>query len=77
VACQRFQAGQALRMLGLGMRVLPSAVFQLTRGHRRFGRCFVQEAIRYGLPEVAAREMVRDLSPGKLIKVINKARKDS
>jgi hypothetical protein len=72
----RLPAGQALRALGLGARLIPSAVFQLIQGHRRFGKCFVREAVRHGLPEEAAREMVRDLRPAKLIQSINEARKD-
>ncbi len=62
--------GQGLRAMGLGLKLLPSAVYHLTRGHRRFSQCFVQEAVRYGIPKEIAREMAGELRPARLMKAI-------
>ncbi len=62
---------QGLRAVGLGMKLLPSAMYHLTRGHRHFSRCFVQEALQCGIPEEAAREMAGELRPMKLFKTMN------
>ena len=62
---------QGLRAMGLGIKLLPSAIYHLTRGHRRFSQCFVQEAVQYGIHEEAAREMAGELRPMKLFKIMN------
>lgn len=66
----RFPAGQALRAVGLGIRLLPAALCQLSLGYRRFGNSFVREAARYGIPAEAAREMAGEWSPRKLMQFL-------
>lgn len=66
----RFPAGQALRAVSLGIRLLPAALCQLSLGYRRFGDSFVREAVRYGIPIEAAREMAGEWRPRKFMQFL-------
>ncbi len=66
----RLSAGSALKAIGLGIRLIPSALFRLNQGHRRFSGCFIEELTRCGVPERDAREMAREMRPGLILKAI-------
>lgn len=69
-------AAAVLKAAGMALLMIPSAMYRLTLGHRRFGQCFVQEAVSYGIPESAAREIVHALRPRALLRELKARQKE-